>query len=338
MAKIGKLSTSPNFTVIIVANAAFLLGLVCFIVPFLTHGIYFKLALMVLMYVFFLINALLGAKLQYAGGWKIFKSPIAGLCCYQTTAYLVWTIDIYAGAYEFTENAGNTISLILHVVTAFIMLLPIVGFVRRIQAIKKGRIGPKKARFSPKTKIAFATMSAAVTGVIIVLGFVNIVSLFTQEPLITVDYVARYNAISKPLNYDLNENAVPYYEKAFAAHKEIPDGLDRYYGDWPGDLNEADQATLQSWLANNNESLSYLRQAAKKPYFWKELKSPDGSLNAAPATLELSRYRHAIYYLKFWAETAANENRTKEALETTLDMYKLSLHLFGSKMLIEQLV
>ena len=55
----------------------------------------------------------------------------------------------------------------------------------------------------------------AAIGLLLALLILKIVLFLTAKPKVTVDYVAEYNKIARPQNYDPNDNAAPYYQKAF---------------------------------------------------------------------------------------------------------------------------
>jgi len=93
---------------------------------------------------------------------------------------------------------------------------------------------------------------------------------FTAKPKVKVNYVAEYNRITRPADYDHNENAAPYYEKAFGAFVLMPNDLKKPYKYWPSDFNSVEQSILEDWLLSNGESFECFRIAAKKPYFWLE--------------------------------------------------------------------
>lgn len=96
------------------------------------------------------------------------------------------------------------------------------------------------------------------------------VIFFTAKPKVKVNYVAEYNRITRPADYDPNENAAPYCEKAFGAFVQMPNDLKKPYKYWPTDFNSVEQSTLEDWLLSNGESFEYFQIAAKKPYFWLE--------------------------------------------------------------------
>jgi hypothetical protein len=93
----------------------------------------------------------------------------------------------------------------------------------------------------------------AVVGFLFALLILQITLFIIAKPKVTVDYMAEYNRISRPANCDLNNNAAPYYQKAFDAFVEMPEELNRYPKKyWPADYNSAEQNLLKKWLDKKN--------------------------------------------------------------------------------------
>ncbi len=108
-----------------------------------------------------------------------------------------------------------------------------------------------------------------VIGFLLALLILKIVLFLTAKPKITVDYAAEYNKTTRPKNYDPNDNAAPYYQKAFDAFVDMPDELWSPYIDcWPTDFNDIEQDLLEEWLISNTPAFEYLREALSKPYYW----------------------------------------------------------------------
>jgi hypothetical protein len=59
-------------------------------------------------------------------------------------------------------------------------------------------------------------------GILTALIIFRAVLFFTAKPKITVDYVAEYNRLSLPDNYNPEDNAAELYQKAFDAFIEKP--------------------------------------------------------------------------------------------------------------------
>lgn len=153
---------------------------------------------------------------------------------------------------------------------------------------------------------------------------------------VTVDYVAEYNKITKPADYDPNQNAAPYYQKAFETLVDIPDDIQAIRKTWPGDMNNTELSSVKNWLDSNEESIPHLKAAAQKPYYWVEHKIEDNHLIAI-AMPEIRKLRTAVYLFSLKARLLASQSQIGPALQDVIDMYKMGAHLKGPKTLVEQL-
>lgn len=100
------------------------------------------------------------------------------------------------------------------------------------------------------------------------------------KPKIKIDYLAEYNRITKPVNYDPNDNAAPLYQKAFDAYVEIPDLLKDTNVRMPLEIFSAEEiACLRDWLDLNADCIKYFQQAAVEPYWWIERQADNNALN-----------------------------------------------------------
>jgi len=154
---------------------------------------------------------------------------------------------------------------------------------------------------------------------------------------IKVNYVAEYNKITKPANYDPNENAAPHYEKAFETLVGMPNDIKDIRKVWPADMNEADFAISKKWIASNSEALGYLKKAAKKPYYWVQ-RQVENNFMMCILMPDLPDFRTAVYCVDLQARFMASHDRTEPALQQVIDMYRVGTHLTGPRILIEQLV
>jgi hypothetical protein len=162
----------------------------------------------------------------------------------------------------------------------------------------------------------------AIIGLLLVLLVVKVVLLLTAKPKITVDYVAEYNRISRPANYDLNDNAAPYYQKAFDVYVPMPDELRKPHINWPVDFNDTEQALLEKWLASNSRAFEYFKIAANKPYYWLERYPDEDNYMSSITFPELSLLKHLSETLLWNAKLAASKGRSQTAFENIIDCYK----------------
>ena len=103
--------------------------------------------------------------------------------------------------------------------------------------------------------------------------------LLVARPAITVDYLAQANEVNKPVNYDPNQDAAPHYEKLLSQFVALPETLKYRHRLWPTDLNPEEFKALEEWASTNESILPTLAEAASCPYWWYELKSPDGAMS-----------------------------------------------------------
>ncbi len=160
-----------------------------------------------------------------------------------------------------------------------------------------------------------------ITAIVLALTVVKAVLFFTAKPKVTVDYVAEYNKISHPEDYDPNNNAASYYQKAFDAFVEMPDGLRSTYINWPTDFNSAEQILLEEWLASNSQAFEYFQLAADKPYYWLERQAKGDEGMYGMVLPELTSLRRLTDTCMWNAKLAALKGRSQLAFENIIVCY-----------------
>lgn len=165
----------------------------------------------------------------------------------------------------------------------------------------------------------------------------KILPLLIAKPTISVDHLAEYNKATKPADYDPNQNAAPYYDKAFEAFIELPDAIEELRQAWPGEMNESELNTLKTWLSSNTEVLAHLKQAAQQPYCWIERNSTDNEIFNIEIT-EIPNIRNVVWCLCSQAKLYALEGKVEQAFEQVIELYKMGSHYSGPITLVEQLV
>ena len=158
---------------------------------------------------------------------------------------------------------------------------------------------------------------------LLVVLILKIVLLLTAKPKITVDYVAEYNRISRPANYDPNDNAAQYYQKAFDYFIRMPKELKTPLINWPEDFNNIEQAKLKGWLASNSQAFGYLKIAANKPYYWLERHANKDNNMIGMMFPESEQFRYLILAFLWNAKLEASEGRLQTAFENIIDCYKV---------------
>jgi hypothetical protein len=179
-----------------------------------------------------------------------------------------------------------------------------------------------------------------VIGSLIVLLLIIVIVLSLTPagtPQSNVDYIAEYNRINKPVDFDPNDNAAPYFDKAFAIMAESPNEITKLYKLWPGDLNDYQLQAVRKWVESNRQTIDYLQQAAQKPYYWKPVNDYNAPLIDQDMN-DLKKFRNAVYLLRLDAKLKARQGQIEPALQESIDIYKTGEFLTGPKFLIEQLV
>ena len=179
----------------------------------------------------------------------------------------------------------------------------------------------------------------AAIGFLLVLVILKILLVLNGKPKVTVNYVAEYNRITRPENYDPNDNAAPYYQKAFDVFVEMPKGLRNPYINWPADFNSTEQAKLEEWLASNSQAFEYLKIAANRPYYWLKRHSPQDNNISGVLVTELNPLRHLIKALSWNAKLAASRGRPIAAFDNILECYRAGRQKYRTpSFLVDQVV
>ena len=176
--------------------------------------------------------------------------------------------------------------------------------------------------------------------VIFIVIILCVVSHFTPNAKdrinVKINYVAKYNEISKPASYDPNNNAAPYYQKAFDLITVVPDTKDLSQK-CPGDMNEIELKKAEDLIESNSQIIEYLTEASQKPYYWVEHQAKDNDFFKIMLP-DLKNIRFCVKLLTLQAKLKAYQGQTEPALKLVSAAYKIGTHFGPSKVLIEQLV
>ncbi|MHC4148861.1 MAG: hypothetical protein ACYSR5_05180 [Planctomycetota bacterium] len=190
---------------------------------------------------------------------------------------------------------------------------------------------PAKKRISP------FKVGLIILGLLLALVVLRIVLAIIAVPTISVDYVAKFSELTKPPDYDPNQNAAAYYEAAFAHLVDMPRIIERDL--WPEDMNEIELDVVKTLLALNSRTLSSLKLAVSKPYYWVYRSSCRAEKGWLMVNLrELVDFLRLAECLSFQIKFELQEGETKEAVESILTLHKMGSHLCGPKFLSEQLL
>jgi hypothetical protein len=168
--------------------------------------------------------------------------------------------------------------------------------------------------------------------------------LIMGKPTVTVNYVDWLNEVVRA-GRDEADNARPYYEKAIDVCVEMPDWLSKSKVKWPTDFNDVEINGLTRWLDDNKQTFELIKKAVELPYYWNDYKSPFSKsetsfllANVSNVMKPLTGYRKLAYLLKWQIRFQAYLGNIDTALKDCLAMQKLSSHMQGKGLLIEQLV
>jgi len=180
----------------------------------------------------------------------------------------------------------------------------------------------------PKMKTLRLGKKWVLAAIVLLLALLTlkIVLFLTAKPKITVDYVAEYNRISRSQDYDPNDNAAPYYQKAFDAFVNMPDELRKPYTNWPTDYNDIEQALLEKWLISNTLAFEYFREALNKPYYWLERKAKKDNYIGSMTAPDLAYLRKLTEALTWDAKLNASKGQFQHAFENILECYSAGMH------------
>jgi len=154
---------------------------------------------------------------------------------------------------------------------------------------------------------------------------------------VKTDYVAQFIELSKPANYDPNDNAAIYYEKAFELSIDKPEQLsDSDIKAWPTDLPEEKQILLQNWISSNIAALKQIELGAQKPYYWPGCYKEKSMFTVGQSNLH--EVRNLSYVIRVRSKLNAREGNLNAAFSDLLMCYRFGRHFTGHKTLIEQLV
>ena len=111
-------------------------------------------------------------------------------------------------------------------------------------------------------------------------------SIFKPKPNIAVDYLSQYNELTKPANYDPDQNCAELYGKALQRYIEIPNVLSNSMSllnceeafIMPDDFDDKMLNKLTVWVDDNRVAVDYIQKAAEKSYYWREFPDVDNGL------------------------------------------------------------
>jgi len=187
-------------------------------------------------------------------------------------------------------------------------------------------------------------------GIIVLYFLICSSPMLVGKPTISVNYVDWLNELVRA-GRDEQDNARPYYEKAFELYVEMPQWLSKSRAKWPTDFNDVKLNLLADWLADNQAAIDALREGSRCPGCWSEYQSDEPELNKAPLTTVsmvnaivanameiLPSYRRLAFALRWQILYKAYNGDIDTALSDSVALMRFGDHLLGHGLLIEQLV
>ena len=196
----------------------------------------------------------------------------------------------------------------------------------------------RTSKFILKSPMAILIVFTVYLSFIVVWRGLRLAPLLTKDRVvIAVNYLEKYNKLNKPDHYDPNQNAAPYFDKAFAALVSMPNDIKSIRYVWPGDMNDIELAAVRNWVSANSETVKYLKEAAQKSYYWVNEEAEDNSMMCMTMP-RLGNFRTSAHCLSLQARLMAKDGETEPALQQEIGIYKMGMFFAGPKTLINQLV
>jgi hypothetical protein len=179
-------------------------------------------------------------------------------------------------------------------------------------------------------------------GVLILCFSAYLVWFWTGKPAITVDYIAEFNRLTRPVA-DENLNAAPLFEQAAAMCPNMPVEKGDFWRNSYVDANESEHQVIEGWVQLCADSLNLITQGTEKPYFWRQYKTsggPDDDDSMLGVLLpNLAKFRNLARALCFRAQIQAARGEYSPAFDDLIVCYKFGrLTGQGEKTIVDQLV
>jgi hypothetical protein len=182
--------------------------------------------------------------------------------------------------------------------------------------------------------------SLQVLGIIVLYFLICSIPMLVGRPTISINYVDWLNELVQA-GKDEQDNARPYYEKAFKLYVEMPQWLSKSRAKWPTDFNDVQLNLLSNWLEDNQGAIETFRQGSRCSGCWSEYQSDETELSkdlVADAMEILPSYRYLARAMQWQIRYEAYKGDFDTALSDCVALMKFGGHLHGHGLLIEQLV
>ncbi|MFH1881359.1 MAG: hypothetical protein ABIL62_01440 [Planctomycetota bacterium] len=183
--------------------------------------------------------------------------------------------------------------------------------------------------------------SLQVLGIIVLYFLICSIPMLVGKPTISVNYVDWLNQLVRA-GRDEQDNARPYYEKAFKLYVEMPQWLSKSRAKWPTDFNDVQLSSLPTWLEDNQAAFEAVRQGSRCVDYWSKYTSDEPELargGLVADTMEiLPSYKSLARAMRWQIQYEAYNGDIDTALSDSVALMKFGGHLYGHGLLIEQLV
>jgi len=184
--------------------------------------------------------------------------------------------------------------------------------------------------------------SLQVLGIIVLYFLICSSPMLVGKPTISINYVDWLNELVQA-GKDEQDNARPYYEKAFKLYVEMPQWLSKSRAKWPTDLNDVQLSSLPTWLEDNQAAFEAVRQGSRCVDYWSKYTSDEpelarGGLVADTMEKVLPSYKSLARAMRWQILYKAYNGDIDTALSDSVALMKFGGHLQGHGLLIEQLV
>ena len=175
-------------------------------------------------------------------------------------------------------------------------------------------------------------------GVLILCLAVYVVWFLTGKPVITTNYVAELNRITKPV-VDESLNAAPLYNKAAELYEKLPEDISTLLGTQYIEATDEEKQLIEKWITNNEEIYNIVIAGTKKPYYWSNYGEGEDIEDMMGILMpHLAGFRKLFFALRCRALLRVEQGKYKDAFDDLLACYRFGQHLRGDKTLVEQLV
>jgi len=151
---------------------------------------------------------------------------------------------------------------------------------------------------------------------------------------ITTDYLVQYKKNIGVDKLDPNDNARDFYEKARQSVVDLPPEWYQVKDIWPAQWSMEQHAAISAWLSDNEQSVNYVAQGIRKPYYWPEF---NGNIItfAMPDIAWAKKVAFALYIL---SQINAADGNLEKSFSDLITCLRFADHFAGRQPTISQIV